>query len=231
MFKILFQGDSITDGNRFKEESLRWDLNHQIGHSYAYIVAAFLLKNHPGKFAFINRAVSGNTEKQLAERWQEDTLNHKPDLLSILLGINGLGLEALDYPEDKIQLALGEFDKTYRYLLDSTLTTNPNVKFVIVEPFCLPAGQYKKNYDDYMKILSRKQAIVKQIAEDYNAMFIPTQNQLNELVKQCEKDFAELGCTIDPNEYWLWDGIHGTEALHGLLAERWLNITRGVLPV
>lgn len=29
--KILFQGDSITDGNRYKEPERRHDLNHQIG--------------------------------------------------------------------------------------------------------------------------------------------------------------------------------------------------------
>ena len=40
MIRILFQGDSITDGNRYKTEESRWDLNHQIGHSYAHIIAA-----------------------------------------------------------------------------------------------------------------------------------------------------------------------------------------------
>ena len=28
--KILFTGDSISDGNRYKEEKNRGDLNHQI---------------------------------------------------------------------------------------------------------------------------------------------------------------------------------------------------------
>ena len=231
MFKILFQGDSITDGNRFKDEDLRWDLNHQIGHSYAYIVAAHLLKNHLGKFEFVNRAVSGNTEKHLAERWQKDTLDHNPDLLSILLGINGFGLDVVDFTEDKVKQFLEEFDTTYRYLLDSTLKVNPNVKFVLIEPFCLPAGKYKENYNDFMKCFSHKQEIVKRIAKDYNAMFIPTQEQLNKFVKECDEAFALTGCKIDPNEYWLWDGIHGTEALHGFLAERWLEVTKGVLPI
>ena len=40
--KILFQGDSITDGARLKPVEKRWDKNHQIGHSYAYIVSAKL---------------------------------------------------------------------------------------------------------------------------------------------------------------------------------------------
>lgn len=29
--KILFQGDSITDGNRYKSRESAWDINHRIG--------------------------------------------------------------------------------------------------------------------------------------------------------------------------------------------------------
>ena len=43
--KILFQGDSITDGNRYKEPERRHDLNHQIGHSYAFIVSGCSARN------------------------------------------------------------------------------------------------------------------------------------------------------------------------------------------
>lgn len=29
--KILFQGDSITDGNRYKSRESAWDINHRMG--------------------------------------------------------------------------------------------------------------------------------------------------------------------------------------------------------
>ena len=35
-----------------------------------------------------NRGISGNKVYQLAERWQKDCLDLKPDILSILIGIN-----------------------------------------------------------------------------------------------------------------------------------------------
>ena len=54
--RILFQGDSVTDGNRYKNPEDRWDKNHQMGHSYAYIVNALLGLHFPEKnFEFINR--------------------------------------------------------------------------------------------------------------------------------------------------------------------------------
>ncbi|MBD0258018.1 MAG: twin-arginine translocation signal domain-containing protein, partial [Cytophagales bacterium] len=82
---FLFQGDSITDGNRTRDN----DWNHVMGHGYAYILASKLWYEHPGKgFRFLNRGVSGNKVTDLAARWQADALDLKPDVLSILVGIN-----------------------------------------------------------------------------------------------------------------------------------------------
>lgn len=40
---------------------------------------------------FINRGISGNTVLDLAKRWQQDALDLKPDILSILIGVNDKG--------------------------------------------------------------------------------------------------------------------------------------------
>ena len=58
---ILFQGDSITDGKRLRGKENEWDLNHQMGHGYAFIVNALLGSRHPERnLKFINRGISGN---------------------------------------------------------------------------------------------------------------------------------------------------------------------------
>ena len=73
--RILFQGDSITDGNRYKSKETEWDKNHQIGHSYAYIVTGILSAAYPERgYEFMNRGVSGDRTDQLLARWQEDAL-------------------------------------------------------------------------------------------------------------------------------------------------------------
>ena len=82
--RILFQGDSITDGNRGRNA----DPNHILGHGYAFIIAA----KYGAAFAalnldFMNRGVSGNTVLALQKRWAKDTIELKPDVLSILVGI------------------------------------------------------------------------------------------------------------------------------------------------
>ena len=48
---ILFQGDSITDGNRGRNE----DLNHIMGHGYQYIVGARLQGDNPRSRAYFEK--------------------------------------------------------------------------------------------------------------------------------------------------------------------------------
>ncbi len=228
MIRILFQGDSITDGNRFKDLDTRWDLNHQIGHSYAYIIASTLMSKHPGKYCVINRGVSSDCVDRMAKRWHTDTLDEKPDILSILLGVNG-NYEYDGYYPEGAEENLKHFDETYRYLLDSAIAQNPNLKLVIIEPFMLPVGRYKEHYDVFVKVFARKQRIVKDIAEDYGAIFIPIQERLEQLVSDCTESLKVNGCDTDPMQYWLWDGVHPTEAMHGVLAELWLYATKNII--
>src|SRR5205823_9268289 len=74
-YTFLFQGDSITDGNRSRNN----DWNHVMGHGYAYLIASRLWYDFPKKeFHFFNRGVSGNKVTDLAARWQQDTMELKP---------------------------------------------------------------------------------------------------------------------------------------------------------
>ena len=228
MIRILFQGDSITDGNRFKDAELRWDLNHQIGHSYAYIVAATLGRSYPGKYQFINRGIASDCVNKMAARWDTDTILEEPDVLSILAGINGN--RNLDgYFAEGVEEHLANFEATYRSLIERARAHNPSLKLIILEPFYLPVGKRKATFDAFMKVFARKQAIIGRIAEDYGAVFIPIQKRLEELVESSAEILRSNGCNTDPNEYWLWDGIHPTEPMHGLIANLWLEAAKDIL--
>ena len=70
--RILFQGDSITDGNRGRTE----DPNHILGHGYVFIIAAEYGAAFPDlNLTFINRGISGNKVTDLEKRWQQDTID------------------------------------------------------------------------------------------------------------------------------------------------------------
>jgi len=128
--RILFQGDSITDMNRGRTA----DPNHVLGHSYVFIIASKYGSSFPDrKLTFINRGVSGNTVADLSKRWDKDTLALKPDILSILIGINDLGhgVSAVQY------------EQSYDKLLADTVKALPEVRLVLCEPFGLPSGKHK----------------------------------------------------------------------------------------
>ncbi len=80
-----------------------------------------------------------------------------------------------------------------------------------------------------MQVFLRKQAIIRRIAEDYEAIFIPVQQHLEQLVKETAPILKAHGCDTDPCAYWMWDGIHPTEPLHHDLAELWLDAAQDIL--
>lgn len=230
MIKVLFQGDSITDGNRVKDPEKRWDLNHQIGHSYVFIIASKLGYQYPGKFEFVNRGVSGDSVNTILNRWKKDTIDESPDILSILLGINGNGKRDGQY-EEGVEKHLADFERNYRELLKSACQSNPNLKLIIIEPFALPVGDLKERYDCFMAVFRRKQNIVRKLANEFNSKFISIQEPLEYLIKKTKKIIIENDISIDPYKYWLWDGIHATEAMHMFIAEQWIKTFNEIMPI
>lgn len=205
---VLFTGDSISDGNRYKEEKDRSDLNHQIGHSYVYVIDALIGSKYPEReIEFLNRGISGNRVIELYGRIHEDMIDLKPDVVSILVGVN-------DGPQaEHGHHATGDaYGKIYRMMLAELKEANPEVKIVLVEPFLGKNGPvYDKDYKTWSECIGSYQKEVRKIAEEFGAVFVPLQEIFD---KACEKR---------DTSYWIWDGVHPTEAGHGLIARQWIK--------
>lgn len=195
--RILFQGDSITDGNRGRSA----DPNHILGHGYCFIIAAKYGSQYPErKLVFMNRGISGNTVLDLEKRWQKDTLDLKPDVLSIMIGINDSGKN----------VPLEQYEQVYDKLLADTKAANPNIRFVLCEPFFLPKDGHKEgNARD--ADLKKRQAIVEKLAKKFNAPVVKLQLVFDDACKRA------------PAEYWVWDGVHPTYSGHQLMADEWVK--------
>jgi lysophospholipase L1-like esterase len=202
---ILFQGDSITDGNRGRNT----DPNHIMGHGYAFSIASRLGADHPEKkYQFYNRGISGNKVNDLEKRWQTDTLDLKPDVLSILVGVNDSGSVVFNREP---AITIKKYEEGYTSLLDQTLTKLPDITFVLCEPFILKVGRVTENWDAYHSDIVQRQAIVRKLATKYDTVFVGFQEVFE---KACEKA---------PAEYWIWDGVHPTVAGHELMAREWIK--------
>jgi len=201
VLRVLFQGDSLTDAFRKPEEI---NPAYQLGNGYAFLVAARLARMQPGRFEFFNRGVSGDTVGRLSDRWQADALDLRPDVLSVLVGVNDTGQAMLGKPSASDE----EFAATYRQLLGSLRTINPASRFVLLEPFVLEAGEVTA---DWRAHLQPKQRIIAEIAGDFGAVFVPVQAEFDRMLAKA------------PAAYWAYDGVHPTHAGFQLLADAWLE--------
>ena len=203
--RILFQGDSITDGNRGRSA----DPNHILGHGYQFIIAAKYGGHLPERhLTFLNRGVSGNTVADLAKRWDKDTLALKPDILSILIGVNDLNRN----------VPIDQYEQGYDQLLKDTIKALPNVRLVICEPFGLPVGGKKANWGEYRSNLAKYQAIAAKLADRYHVPFVRFQKVFDD------------ACQRAPADYWIWDGVHPTYNGHQLMADEWERTMEHVQP-
>ncbi len=209
--RILFQGDSITDAGRGQNGGP----NEALGQGYPLLIAARYGASYPErKLAFFNRGISGNKVPQLAERWQPDTLDLKPTVVSILIGVNDIW-----HPLNAGQEVSAEaFEAGYDKLLADTVAALPDVKLVLGEPFILPGKATRQKWDVWQGQLKKFQAVVEKLAVKHRATVVRYQKAFDDAVKRA------------PAEYWIWDGVHPTAAGHQLMADEWVRTVKAAWP-
>ena len=201
---ILFQGDSITDAGREKVEQQANNPN-SLGFGYVKLISAELLKDYPDRgYQLYNRGISGNKVFQLAERWKEDALDIKPDLLSILIGVNDFW-HTLNGYEGTVETYIGDFRK----LLDQTLERLPHLKIMIGEPFAVKGGA-AINEKWYPAFTEYQEASLTS-AREFKASYIPYQRYFDKALESAQAS------------YWAPDGVHPSLAGNALMAEAWME--------
>ena len=204
---VLFQGDSITDCGRDRAAA---DPNRAgaLGTGYPLLITSAELAAHAASgMKFFNRGVSGNTVPDLEQRWAADTIALKPDVLSILIGVN-------DYWHKRNGNYTGtvaDYETGFAALLKATRQALPAVRLVVIEPFVLRCGAVDASW---FPEFDERRAAAARVARQANATFVPMHDK-----------FTELAARTSP-EYWAADGVHPTPAGHGLIAERWRRAVR-----
>jgi lysophospholipase L1-like esterase len=203
---VLFQGDSITDGGRWQSGE---DYNHIMGQDYCYIIAGEIMSQFPeAHLTFLNRGVSGNTVHDLLNRWQADTLQINPSLLSILVGVNDA---AQTMGKLSSSDAGAQYELSYAQLIDQTLSANPKVKIVICQPFVLPVGARISNFTAWKDQVGAMQNSSEQLSVKYKLPYVRY------------GDMMTAACERASPDNWSWDGIHPTYAGHFLMHSLWLE--------
>ncbi|MCI0334589.1 MAG: SGNH/GDSL hydrolase family protein [Planctomycetes bacterium] len=202
---VLFQGDSITDAGRSREAAKDPNSFSAMGKGYAWMAASQLLVDSPDAgLQIFNRGISGDKVFQLADRWQADCLDIKPNVLSILVGVNDFAHVFKHGYDGTIE----KYESDYHALIQRTKEALPNVKLILCEPFILKVGLVDESW---VPGFAEYRAAAKRVAEKAQAVFVPYQEMFDRAVK-----FA-------PPEVWAADGVHPSTFGAALMARWWLK--------
>jgi lysophospholipase L1-like esterase len=201
MKRILFQGDSITDCGRSRDN----DSNK--GKGYATNAMGKLNYRNPGEYEFFNRGIGGNRVTDLYARIKADIINLKPDYMSILIGVNDVWHEV----KRQDGVSAEKYEKIYDMLISEVLEALPDIKIMIMEPFVLKSSETQEHWEVFTAEVAKRAAAAKRIAEKYGFVYVPLQEKFDEMVEK------------QPEPYWTMEGVHPTEAGHELITEEWLK--------
>lgn len=206
--RIVFAGDSITDMNRGRNEK---DLNHIYGHSYVFLLASGLGYERPeDNMTFINRGNSGDTSLDILERWESDVLSQKPDIISLLAGVNDIISAAAKGADPDLQMYRRNLEEMYRLAKEA----NPDTDFIVCEPFVFAELTEPFVKDSFDKHFSSIQQEARNFARRIGAVFVPLQNEFDRASQRIEG----LG-----RRYWIWDGVHPTAAGQNIIEKQWIK--------
>jgi lysophospholipase L1-like esterase len=204
---VLFQGDSITDCGRVRADG------NNLGDGYPARAAGLWQNLFPGSpLKFLNRGVSGDRAKNLLERYDADFKALRPDVVSILIGVN----DTWRRYDSNDPTSTEKFEENYRALLIKLKKDLPSAAIVIIEPFLLNSDPAKAVWRED---LDPKIQAARGLAKEFADVFIPMDGIFAALAVKGIKE-ADMSA----------DGVHPTPQGHGIIAAEWLrHLSRSAL--
>jgi len=200
---IVFIGDSITDAGRLQRAY------RPFGNGYVNFTANYLRAKYPRlNFRIINTGINGNTIRDLERRWERDCLSHRPDVLSVLIGINDMW-RLHTAGREKQGVKLQEYESTYRRLL-TAVRRQGDCQFVLAEPFMFCDNAQ----DEMFRRLPAYINAVHNLAEQFDAVLVPLQSAIDEKIKTVASD------------KWSDDMVHPYQWAHAWISQRWIEATK-----
>ena len=183
--RVLFDGDSVTDCGRDRQDR----------HSLSGYNDKIARNAHAG-VEFFNRGISGDRSKDLLARIESDLRDTKPDVVSILIGIND-PTTALAYEQNMRGIL-----KTVRAF---------GAKIILLEPFLLPTLE---RFQIFREDLDFKIDAARKLAREFADAYVPLDGL-----------FAEETLTTEP-ALLSFDSVHPTELGNEKIARWWLERVR-----
>ncbi|MDA1190398.1 MAG: SGNH/GDSL hydrolase family protein [Candidatus Poribacteria bacterium] len=195
---VVLIGDSITDCGR------RQDERRHLGGGYVANIADYLAACYPDRqINLVNVGISGNRVVDLEGRWDEDVIAHKPDWVSVSIGINDVWRKFDGRPD--LHISPEDYAPRYRGLLEKT--KRAGAKLILMETSVI--GEEIDNESN--RLLRAYNEVIRGYAKEFDAVLVPI------------FDAFETAITQRPGFAWTGDGVHPFPSGHMLMATTWLR--------
>lgn len=199
--KIVFIGDSITSADRHRQAYA------PLGYGYVHFAGNFLPASHPTfDLRIVNTGISGDTVLDLKHRWERDCIAHRPNVLSVLVGINDVWQLTMEPDSAGTASTPEQYELTYDWLL-AEAANRCNCRFVLMEPFMFG----RDPYPEVFQALAPYIEAVRRLASKYEAVLVPLQAQVDRLTREI------------PPDKWSADTVHPYLWAHAWIAQQWLR--------
>lgn len=200
--RLLFIGDSITDcGRRVAHAPL--------GDGFVRQIDGLLAARYPTRRSTtINTGIGGNTIRMLAERWEADAVEERPDWVTLLIGVNDAWGWLI---QREGSVSPGEYRQIYGDLLERLRVTT-RAKLVLMDPFMITREPgIKKDHSRMLEALPRYRATVAAMAKRFNALHVPLQKVFDRQMRHRLPESLSA------------DAVHPNFAGHAVIAHAWLE--------
>jgi lysophospholipase L1-like esterase len=169
---VLFIGDSITDCGRRSEAA-------PYGSGYVKAAIDLITARYPERqVRYVNTGIGGNTVADLRARWQEDVIAHRPDWLSVKIGINDLHRSLDNTPQ---AVPPERFEPLYREILQLA-REKTSARLILIDPFYISRATDGRE-GEVLRRLPAYLAIVHRLAEEFDAISVLTHEAFQEQLR------------------------------------------------
>jgi len=152
--RILFYGDSLTDGSSYPD----------------YVVNTLNREFPNAGFEILNSAVCGDTAADLKKRLKEDVIARKPDLVSICIGTNDCAGKR----------AVADYEADLKFLVTEILKAD--AKALLMTPSHFGDREREARFQGYLGVIRKVAASHGLIVADAHAEFLKREKEGREML-------------------------------------------------
>ena len=180
--RVCFYGDSITE-QRY----------------YGMDVETYVRTRFPNLHVkFVNSGVGGDRVTggwagPIDERLQRDVFPFKPNVVTIMLGMNDAGYHAFD------QRVFNTYSNGYEHIIESLQKHLPGVRIVLIQPTPFDDVTYPPQFPGgYNGVLLRYAAFVSQLAAEHHLMCVDCMTPMLDVLQKADAQDPKLARDVIP---------------------------------